>query len=59
MNSRQVVMLVVAAFFLFGSILPKTVIERATGKPFENQLWARLCLAAVGVVMVLALRTVR
>jgi hypothetical protein len=58
MNPRQIVILVVAIFFLLGSILPKPIIERATGKPFENQWLARVCLAALGVVIVLALRTV-
>jgi hypothetical protein len=44
--------------FLLGSILPKPIIEKATTRPFANQLLARLCLAAVGIVMILALRTV-
>jgi hypothetical protein len=58
MNPRQIVILVVAVVFLVGSILPKPIIEKATTGPFENQLLARLCLAAVGIVMTLALRTV-
>jgi hypothetical protein len=37
MHSRQIVILVARAFFIVGSILPKPVIERATGRPFENQ----------------------
>lgn len=58
MNPRQIVILVAALLFLVGSILPKPIIEKATGKPFENQWLARVCLAAVGIVMILALRTV-
>jgi hypothetical protein len=59
MNPRQIVILVVAVVFLVGSILPKPIIEKATtNRPFANQLLARLCLAAVGIVMILALRTV-
>ena len=58
MNPRQIVILVAALLFLVGSILPKPIIEKATGKPFKNQWLARVCLAAVGIVMILALRTV-
>jgi len=58
MNPRQIVILVAALLFLVGSILPKPIIEKATGKPFENQWLARVCLASVGIVMILALRTV-
>ena len=58
MNPRQIVIFVAALLFLVGSVLPKPIIEKATGKPFENQWLARGCLAAVGVAMILALRTV-
>ena len=59
MNPRQIVILVAALLFLVGSILPKPIIEKAApGKPFENQWLARVCLAAIGAVMILALRTV-
>jgi hypothetical protein len=58
MNPRQIVILVAAAFFLVGSALPKPIIERATGRPFENQVLTRLCLAAIGLVGILAVRTV-
>ena len=58
MNPRQIVIFVAALLFLVGSVLPKPIIEKATGKPFENQWLARGCLAAVGVAMILALRTI-
>jgi len=58
MNPKQIAILVAALLFLVGSILPKPLIEKATGKPFENQWLARACLAAVGVVMMLALSAV-
>jgi hypothetical protein len=57
-NPRQLVILVVALLFIVGSVLPKPIIEGATKKPFENQLAVRLSLAALGVVMIFALRTV-
>jgi hypothetical protein len=44
--------------FIIGSVLPKPIIERATNKPFDNQLAVRLSLAALGVIMILALHTV-
>jgi hypothetical protein len=58
MNPRQVVILAVGVLFIIGSVLPKPIIERATNKPFDNQLAVRLSLAGVGVIMILALRTV-
>jgi hypothetical protein len=58
MNPRQIVILVVAVAFLVGSVLPKPIIEKATTRPSEKQLLARSCLAALGIVMILALRTV-
>jgi protein-S-isoprenylcysteine O-methyltransferase Ste14 len=58
MNPRQIVILVAALLFLVGSVLPKPIVAKATGKPFENQWLAQVCLAAVGVAMILALRTV-
>ncbi len=58
MNPRQIVILIAAVFFIVGSVLPKPIIERATKKPFENQLAVRLSLATLGLVMILALRTV-
>jgi hypothetical protein len=57
-SPRQIVVLIAGVFFIVGSVLPKPIIERATKKPFENQLFVRLCLASLGVVMILALRTV-
>ncbi len=54
MTARQIIILMSGAFFLVGSLLPKPVIERATGKPFENQLLARILLASLGVLMMLA-----
>jgi hypothetical protein len=58
MNPRQIVILIAGVFFIVGSVLPKPIIERATKKPFENQLVVRLSLAALGVIMILAVRTV-
>ncbi len=58
MNPRQIVILVVGVLFIVGSVLPAPIIERATKKPFENQLAVRLSLAALGAIMILALRTV-
>jgi hypothetical protein len=58
MNPRQIVILIAGMFFIVGSVLPKPIIERATKKPFENQLVVRLSLGALGVIMILALRTV-
>ena len=58
MSPRQIVILIAGVFFIVGSVLPKPIIERATKKPFENQLVVRLSLAALGVIMILAVRTV-
>ena len=58
MNPRQIVILIAGLFFIVGSALPKPIIERATRKPFENQLVVRLSLAALGAIMILAVRTV-
>jgi hypothetical protein len=58
MNPRQIVVFIAGVFFIIGSVLPKPIIERATKKPFENQLVVRLSLAALGVIMILAVRTV-
>jgi len=58
MNPKQIVILIGAAFFIVGSVLPKPIIERATSKPIENQIAIRLSLASLGLVMILALRTV-
>jgi hypothetical protein len=57
-NSRQIIILAAGALFLIGSLLPETVTERATRKPFENQLLARVCLASLGILMMLASRAV-
>jgi len=59
MNSRQIMTLIAGTLFIVGSLLPKPVIERATGRPFEHQTLARLCVAALGIVMILFLRTVQ
>ena len=59
MNPRQIVILVAALLFLVGSIFPKPIIEGVTRKPFENQWLARVFLAAVGIAMILALRSVQ
>jgi ABC-type sulfate transport system permease component len=58
MNPRQIVIFIAGVFFIIGSVLPKPIIERATKKPFENQLVVRLFLAALGVIMILTVRTV-
>ena len=58
MNPRQIVILLGSVCFLVGSILPKPIIERATNKPFENQLLARLCLAAIGLIGILTVHSV-
>ena len=59
MNSRQSVYLSIAIVFLLGSLLPKAIIEKAANRPFDKLWWVRLCLASMGVIMILTLRTVK
>jgi protein-S-isoprenylcysteine O-methyltransferase Ste14 len=59
MNPRQIVFLLAAILFLVGALLPRPIIEKANSKPLSELWWVRLCLASVGVIMILILKTVR
>ena len=59
MTLRQIVFLLAAVLFLSGSVMPKAIIEEVTNVAFENQWLARLCLASIGIIMILTLHTVR
>jgi hypothetical protein len=51
MSVKEILFLAVAAFFFFGSVYPKPIVVRGTGKPHPYQWLARLCFAAAGLVM--------
>jgi uncharacterized membrane protein YeaQ/YmgE (transglycosylase-associated protein family) len=59
MNPRQIVFLLAAILFLVGALLPRTIIEKVNSKPLSELWWARLCLASVGAIMILILKTIR
>ena len=58
MSPKQIVFLVIAILFLMCSVLPASIIEKAGIRRFDQIWWARLCLASMGVMMILTLHTV-
>ena len=51
MSNRQIVSLLTALGFLFGAVYPKPIMIKATQKPHPYQILARLCLAALGLLI--------
>jgi hypothetical protein len=47
---KEFIAILTAAVFFFGAIYPKPILIRATQEPHPNQLLARLCLAALGLL---------
>jgi len=58
MNPRRIVFLSAAILFIVCSLLPKRFFEKAASKRFVELWWARLCLASIGLMMLLTLHTV-
>ena len=58
MSPKQTVFLVIAILFLVCSVLPAPIIEKAAVMRSDQIWWARLCLASMGVMMILTLHTV-
>jgi hypothetical protein len=50
MNLRQFIPLFVAAVFLVGAVYPKAILLKISREPHPQQLIARLCLVALGLL---------
>jgi hypothetical protein len=48
-GQREMIALVFPVLSVARAVFPKPIIERATKEPYENQLLARLCYAAMAV----------
>jgi hypothetical protein len=46
---REIIVMVLAVLGFARAVFPKPILERATRKPYQNQLIARVCYAAIGV----------
>jgi hypothetical protein len=51
MKIKEPFLLAFAILWILGASLPKTLYRSRGGKPFENQLVARLAFAAIGLAL--------
>jgi len=50
---KEPFLLIFAVLWILGFLLPKTLYRKGTGKPFENQLVARIAFVAIGLAILL------
>jgi hypothetical protein len=50
MNLKQLIPLLVAAVFFVGAVYPRAILLKISGEPHPQQLIARLCLVALGLL---------
>jgi len=50
---KEPFLLIFAVLWILGFLLPKTLYRKGAGKPFENQLVARIAFVAIGLAMLL------
>jgi hypothetical protein len=53
MKIKEPFLLVFAILWIADFLLPKTLYRKGSGKPFENQLVARIAFLAIGLVLLL------
>jgi hypothetical protein len=52
MNLKQLIPLFVAAVFFLGAAYPKVIFWKVSHEPYPQQLIARLCLVALGLIAI-------
>lgn len=53
MRIKEPFLLVFAILWILAFLLPKTLYRNRSGKPFENQLVARIAFLAIGLALLL------
>jgi hypothetical protein len=53
MRIKEPFLLAFAILWILGALLPKPLYRSRSGKPFENQLLARIAFTAIGLALLL------